>query len=139
MTHPHCHPSRDHNVRFRPVPPVSAWGGVSTVNFCQVPIPGGKPLATASPFDAALSDVLDRLHSASSDLEGARDATEVAQRAAEAVLALTRSAQAVVALGGVSHELERYDRYFARGADGARPPTEDEVAELLAAAGLLPH
>jgi signal transduction histidine kinase len=96
-------------------------------------------LATASPFDAALRDVLDRLHSASSDLEGARDATEVAQRAAEAALALTRSAQAVVALGGVGHELDRYDRFFARGGEGAPPPTEDEVAGLLAAAGLLHH
>ncbi len=96
-------------------------------------------MATASPFDAALSDVLDRLHSACSDLVGARDATEVAQRAAGGALTVTRSAQAVVALGGVGHELDRYDRFFARAGDGARPPTEDEVADLLAAAGLLRH
>jgi len=96
-------------------------------------------LATASPFDAAVGDVLDRLYGASSDLQTARDATEVAQRAAESALTLTRSSQAVVALGGVGHELDRYDRFFARGGDGARPPTEDEVAALLSAAGLLPH
>jgi signal transduction histidine kinase len=94
-------------------------------------------VATASPFDAAQRDVLDRLQSAASDLVDARDATEVAQRAADAALKLTRSAQAVVALGGVGHELERYDRFFARGGEGAQPPSEDEVADLLAAAGLL--
>src|SRR5690348_13573312 len=138
MTHPHCHPSRDHNVRFRPVPLRSAWGEDEHRKLLSGTDPlGGRPLATASPFDAALGDVLDRLHSASSDLEGARDATEVAQRAAEAALALTRSAQAVVALGGVGHELGRYDRFFARGGGGAPPPTEDEVAGLLLAAGLL--
>jgi len=96
-------------------------------------------LATASPFDAALGDVLDRLHSASSDLEDARDAAEVAQRAAEGALTLTRSSRAVVALGGVGHELDRYDRFFARGGDGVRPPNQNEVADLLAAAGLLPR
>ncbi len=94
-------------------------------------------MATASPFDAALRDVLERLHAASTELESARDATEVAQRSADLLLALTRSTRAVVALGGLSHEFERYDRFFARSADDARPPADDEVAEMLSTAGLL--
>ena len=85
-----------------------------------------------------MRDVLDRLHAASRELEGARDQSEVAQTAADLVLALTRSAQAVVALGGLGHELDRYDRSFSRVAGGSRSLTEAEVAELLAAAGLLP-
>ncbi|TMD94982.1 MAG: hypothetical protein E6I72_11655, partial [Chloroflexi bacterium] len=95
-------------------------------------------MATASPFEAALRDVLDRLHAASRELEGARDNSEVAQTAADLVLALTRSAQAVVALGGLGHEFDRYDRSFSRVAGGSRSLSDAEVAELLAAAGLLP-
>jgi len=94
-------------------------------------------LATASPFDAALRDVLDRLHAASTELEGARDATEVAKRAADLALTLTHSAQAVVALGALGVELERPARFVARGTEVVGPPAQDEVAELLAAAGLL--
>jgi len=94
-------------------------------------------LATASPFDAALRDVLDRLHAASRELEGARDATEVAQRATDLALTLTRSAKSVVALGRLSRTFERYDRFFARSAHDAKAPNEREVGELLAAAGLL--
>jgi signal transduction histidine kinase len=95
-------------------------------------------LATASPFDAALQDVLDRLHNASRELEGARDATEVAQRGADLALTLTQSTQAVVALGGIGHEFDRYDRFFARTADGSASLSDQEVAELLAEAGVLP-
>lgn len=94
-------------------------------------------MATASPSDAALRDVLERLHAASIELESAHDATEVAQRSADLVLALTRSSRAVIALGGLSHEFERYDRFFARSADDAPPPADEEVAEMLSTAGLL--
>lgn len=97
-----------------------------------------KALATASPFDAALIDVLDRLRVASSELEHARDATEIAQHAADVALPLMRSAQAVVALGEVGREFERYDRFFARANEDSSRPSESEVAELLVAAGLLP-
>jgi len=88
-------------------------------------------LATASPFDAAVRDVLDRLHSATTELEGARDANEVAQKAADLALRLSRSTQAVVGLGGD----RRYTRLFSRTADRGRPLSDTAALEMLVAAG----
>ena len=88
-------------------------------------------MATASPFDAAVRDVLDRLHSATTELEGARDANEVAQKAADLALRLSRSTQAVVGLGGD----RRYTRLFSRTADRGRPLSDTAALEMLVAAG----
>ena len=137
MTPSPCHPAVIIMFGFAPCATGLAMGDGSSRKLLLVSF-GGKALATASPFEAALRDVLDRLHAASRELEGARDQSEVAQTAADLVLALTRSAQAVVALGGLGHELDRYDRSFSRVAGGSRSLSDAEVAELLAAAGLLP-
>ena len=92
-------------------------------------------MATASPFDAALRDVLDGLHTATQELVRADGPVDVAQRAADLALRLTRSSSAVVALG----TRERgFDRYFPRSADSARPLTDAAVSDLLAAAGFGP-
>ena len=56
-------------------------------------------MATASPFDAALRDVLDALHTATRRLEAERDPDGVAENAAELALRLTRSTGAVVSVG----------------------------------------
>jgi len=90
-------------------------------------------LATASPFDAALRGVLDRLHAASMEL-GRRDGVlELCQTAVELALSLTGSSQAVLALdkqefGG--------PQLFSRVADRSYRLTDAEAADLLAGAGV---
>jgi signal transduction histidine kinase len=93
-------------------------------------------LATSSPFDAALGDVLDGLHAATLELLRAEDPAEVAWRAAEGVLGLTGSSSAVVALGSPDRG---YDRLFTRSAESSTGSLDDGTAiELLAAAGFGP-
>jgi signal transduction histidine kinase len=89
-------------------------------------------LATASPFDAALRDVLDGLHAATQELVRAADPADVAQRAADLVLRLTASTGAVVAVGTRGHGFERY---FPSSGERPRPLTDAAVSEMLAAAG----
>ena len=93
-------------------------------------------MATSSPFDAALRDVLDGLHAATLELLRAEDPAEVARRAAEGVLGLTGSSSAVVALGSPDHG---YDRLFTRSAGSSTGSVDDGTAiDLLAAAGFGP-
>jgi signal transduction histidine kinase len=89
----------------------------------------------ASPFDAALRDVLDALSTAARDLEAAEDPSEVAQKAADGALRITASAYAVVGLGRPE---TGYDRVFASTNDRSRPLTDRALAELIPAAGFGP-
>lgn len=89
-------------------------------------------MATASPFDAALRDVLAGLHAASRELVRAEDPAEVARRSAASALGLTSSTAAVVALGDADRG---YDRIFTSTAERARPLTDAAAAGLLAEAG----
>lgn len=90
-------------------------------------------MATASPFDAALRDVLEGLTAATRELDAAREPAEVAQLAAELALRLTHSASAVVALGVPNRGFEAF---HSAAAGTSRAPSEREAAEMVAAAGL---
>jgi signal transduction histidine kinase len=70
-------------------------------------------LATASPFDAALRDVLEALHTATREIvvEAARDPAALARRSADLALRLTRSAHATVTFA---------DRDFSAGRERPR-------------------
>jgi len=90
-------------------------------------------LATASPFDAALRGVLDRLHAAATELVRHDGVTELCDRAIELTLSLTGSGQGVVALGTQG----RGDRrLFSLSADSSRRMTDAAAEELLTAAGV---
>ncbi len=82
-------------------------------------------MATARTFQLALDDVLDRLGSATAELDRAGDPDDVAETAAELVLGLTRSSQAVVVLG---------TRIFARAAATSLKLDDGAIAEVVAAA-----
>ncbi|TME07265.1 MAG: GAF domain-containing protein [Chloroflexi bacterium] len=82
-------------------------------------------MATARTFNLELDDVLDRLRSAAAELERAGDPEEIAETAAELLLALTRSSEAVIVLG---------TRFFSRAAATSLQLDDDAVAEVLAAA-----
>lgn len=88
-------------------------------------------MTTASPFDAALRDVIERLSVATSGLAGDLDQSAVADQAVALGLELTRSSEAVLGLGGSSAE----ELLYSRSAETARALTHDSVDELLAAAG----
>ena len=92
-------------------------------------------MATSSPFDAALGDVLDGLHAATLDLLRAEDPAEVAWRAADGVLGLTGSSNAVVALGSPDRG---YDRLFTRSGESSTRVDDGTAIDLLAAAGFAP-
>jgi len=85
-------------------------------------------LATASPLDAALRDVLDQLLVASEELER-WDPEAAPERAAELALAVTRSTQAVLAVGDAAGGGET--RLYTCNDDGQRLP-ESVARELLA-------
>ena len=89
----------------------------------------------ASPFDAALRNVLDALSAATLELEVADDPSEVAQKAVSLALRLTGSTDAVIGLGDERHG---YDRLFGGTTDRSRPPSDRALAELVAAAGFGP-
>ena len=89
-------------------------------------------MATASPFDAALRDVLDGLSAATRDLGAAREPGQVAQLSAELALRLTHSASAVVALGVPGGGFEGF---YSASADASLAMSEGAAAELVAAAG----
>jgi signal transduction histidine kinase len=92
---------------------------------------GEEGLATASPFDAALRDVLDALLAATRELDGAEGHDGVARKAVDLALRLTRSPSAVLAIG--SRE-RGYRQLFSN--PGERDPRR--VSELVAAAGFGP-
>jgi len=92
-------------------------------------------LATASPFDAALRDVLDRLRAATRELSRAEDPAEVARNAADSVLRLTDSTASVVALGSRDRG---YDQLFPAPADRSHSPGDRAAHDLLGAAGFGP-
>lgn len=81
-------------------------------------------MATASPFDAALQDVLDRLHAATSELDASAEPDEVARRAANLALRLTRSSHA---------ELTLADGKFSATADAGRFLRQNSAAAELRA------
>lgn len=89
-------------------------------------------MATASPFNAALRDVVYRLRSATTELERHDDRDTLAEKAAELAMGLTRSAEAALCLGPSGD----YDRSFSVRADGAGPLAPDEVGNLLRSARL---
>jgi len=90
-------------------------------------------LATASPFDAALRGVLDRLHAAATELGRHDGVPELCEHAVELALSLTGSGEGVVALG----TQEGGDRrLFSRSEDSSRRMAGAGAEELLAAAGV---
>jgi len=89
-------------------------------------------LATASSYNLAAEDVLDRLRAAAAELGRAGDTEDVAERAAELLLGLTRSSQAVVALADGPG---RRTRYFSRAASPSRSLNKEAISGLLDGAG----
>src|ERR1041385_368410 len=95
--------------------------------------PGGRKLATASPFDAALRSVLDRLHAASRELARYERMPELGERSIDIALTLTGSTEAVLVLGSA---YEGYGQVFSRSSERARRLSEDESMKVLVAAGI---
>lgn len=90
-------------------------------------------MATASPSDAALRDLLDRLHTATRELARERDLPQLGEHVVELVLGLTGSAEAVLAIESAPHG---YRRLFSRAAGRARPLREEDATRLLVAPGM---
>jgi len=90
-------------------------------------------LATASPFDAALRSVLDRLHAASRELARYERMPELGERSIDIALTLTGSTEAVLVLGSA---YEGYGQVFSRSSERARRLSEDESMKVLVAAGI---
>ena len=90
-------------------------------------------MATASPFDAALRDVLDRLHASTRELARHHRLPELGERAAEIALGLTGSSEAVLAIDSSAHG---YRRIFSRTAGRARPMREEDASRLLVSPGV---
>jgi signal transduction histidine kinase len=90
-------------------------------------------VATASPFDAALRSVLDRLHSATRELARHDRMPELGERAVDIALALTGSTEAVLVVGSA---YEGYGQVFSRSAERARRLSDDDVMRILVAAGI---
>lgn len=90
----------------------------------------GREMATASPFNPAVEDVLERLYFVTSELGRFADSPDLAEKAAGLALDLTRSSRAIVALGRPGE----YERMLSRTA-GAYPPVgEKDAAKLVASA-----
>jgi signal transduction histidine kinase len=94
-------------------------------------------LATASPFDAALRDVVHRLQSATNELDrqedgGHEDGERLAEKAVELALGLTHSTEAALCLGAPPD----FDRVYSLRAAGKSPMTPEAVGELLESAGV---
>ena len=87
-------------------------------------------MATASPFDAAVGDVLERLYFATLELDRLADSPDLAEKAAGLALDLTRSSRAIVALGRPGE----YERVFSQTAEAYPPVGETDAAKLLASA-----
>lgn len=92
----------------------------------------GEGMATASPFDAGLRDVIERLSAATADLTGDQDQSAVADQAVALALTLTRSSEAVLCLGNPSSGDQRF---HSLAADTATALPDDSINELLTAAG----
>jgi signal transduction histidine kinase len=90
-------------------------------------------LATASPFDAALRNVLDRLHSASRELARHDRMPELGERAVDVALALTGSTEAVLVVGSA---YEGYGQVFSRSAERSRRLPDEDAMRILVAAGI---
>ena len=89
-------------------------------------------MATASPLNAALRDVVHRLHAATLELERHDDPERLAEKAVELALSLTRSTEAALCLGLG----DEYEKSITRRADARGRLTEHEVQRLLDAAGI---
>jgi signal transduction histidine kinase len=87
-------------------------------------------MATASPFDAAVQDVLERLYFATSELDRFADSSDLAEKAAGLARDLTRSNMAIVALGRPGE----HERVFSQTAEAYPPVGERDAAKLLASA-----
>lgn len=83
-------------------------------------------MAAASPFDAALQDVLERLQAASSELDASGEPDVAAGRAAALALRLTRSAQVELTVG---------DQIFVRSAEPSRGVQVNVATAELVAGG----
>lgn len=92
-------------------------------------------MATASPFEAALRDVVERLYAATTQLSGGDDEGDVARRSVALALNLTRSTEAAIGLGGLS---TGHNRFYSHSADTESALPDDAVAALLQSSGLLP-
>ena len=90
-------------------------------------------MATASPFDAALRSVLDRLHSATRELARHDRMPDLGERAIDIALALTTSTEAVLVVGSA---YEGYGQVFSRSAERSRRLPEHEAMKILVAAGM---
>jgi signal transduction histidine kinase len=90
-------------------------------------------LATASPFDAALRGLLDKLHAATTELARHDQVLEVCESAVELALALTGSSQAVLALeDGMGAD----PPVFSGSSDSRDRLSDADAKDLLVAAGL---
>ena len=90
-------------------------------------------MATASPFDAALRNVLDRLHSATRELARHEGMPELGERAVDVALSLTGSTDAVLVVGSA---YEGYGQVFSRSAERSRRLPDDDAMRILVAAGM---
>jgi signal transduction histidine kinase len=90
-------------------------------------------VATASPFDAALGSVLERLRAATDELARHGHLPQLGERAIDLALALTGSAQAALALGS---ESAGYDSVFFHSLERAESLPDEAAALLLRAAGV---
>src|SRR5690349_8456271 len=112
---------------------VAPRGGGGPVDFGSDLRSGGSELATASPFDAALRDVLDRLHASTRELGRHPRLPELGERAVEIALGLTGSSEAVLAIDSSG---DGYRRVFSRAAGRARPMREEDATRLLVSPGI---
>ena len=90
-------------------------------------------MATASPFDAALRSVLDRLHSATRELARYDRMPDLGERAVDIALSLTGSTEAVLVVGSA---YEGYGQVFSRSGESSRRLSEDDATRILVAAGI---
>lgn len=90
-------------------------------------------MATASPFDAALRSVLDRLHGATRELARHDRLPQLGEQTVDLAVALTGSAQAALALGSGEGG---YDSVFFRTTERAQRLPDEAAAILLRAAGV---
>lgn len=89
-------------------------------------------MATASPFDAALRDVVHRLHAATTALDRQPDRDRLAERAVELAVGLTRSTEGAIGLGAPE---TGFERVFSFGAPGMDSLTDEAALDLLERAG----
>ena len=90
-------------------------------------------MATASPFDAALRDLLDRLHAATRELARHPELPDLGERAVELALGLSGSSEAVLV---IDSRPDGFRRLFSRVAGRSRAMRDDDATRLLVEPGM---